>query len=120
MLMTSTFGSKVRTALKGKYAISLVATSFLLALKTVSLAQGSGPTVGGCPVFPSDSIWNTSVDNLPVNPRSKQYVASIGTDKNLHPGFASAVIDGAPIGIPFTVVPRKHPKVAIFFRSFGD
>jgi hypothetical protein len=96
------------------------ATVVLLAPSSVSWAQGAGPTVGGCPVFPADNIWNTPVDKLPVDPRSARYVASIGAGTSLHPDFGAATIDGAPIGIPFVVVPANQPKVAIRFRRFGD
>jgi len=139
--MRSPLAPKVQTVTKRVYGTSLIAAVLLFAFNSCSRAQGSGstlensgpsvksagstvgspgPTVGGCPVFPADNIWNTAVDNLPVDPHSNQYVASIGADKPLHPDFASATIDGAPIGIPFVVVPAKEPKVPIHFRSFGD
>lgn len=100
--------------------IALIGAVVLLAPTSFSLAQSTNPTVGGCPVFPADNIWNAPVDKLPVDPRSQQYVASIGAQKGLHPDFGSGSIDGAPIGIPFIVVSMKEPKVAINFRSFGD
>jgi hypothetical protein len=86
----------------------------------IALAQTSPPTVGGCPVFPADSIWNTRIDKLPVDPRSAQYVGSIGRDKSLRADFGSGLYEGAAIGIPFVVVPMKQPKVAITFADFGD
>jgi hypothetical protein len=91
---------------------------FLVGPTAPSLAKS--PTIGGCPVFPADNIWNTPINQLPVDPRSRQYVSSIGADKNLHPDFASGKNEGAPIGIPFVVVPMKEPKVKINFRKFGD
>jgi hypothetical protein len=96
------------------------AVAMLVGLQSVSLAQGAGPTIGGCPVFPPDNIWNTRIDKLPVDPRSQQYVASIGADKIVHPDFAAGLNEGAPIGIPFIVVPMREPKVAIQFRNFAD
>jgi len=47
----------------------------------------SGPRIAGCPVFPLDNVWNTPIDKLPLDARSKDYVATIGTDKPLHPDF---------------------------------
>jgi hypothetical protein len=98
--------------------IALMGVVFSIVPGAVSFAKS--PTMGGCPVFPADNIWNTPINHLPVDPRSQQYVASIGADKVLHPDFASGKNDGAPIGIPFIVVPMKEPKVKINFRKFGD
>ncbi len=77
-------------------------------------------TIAGCPVFQLDNIWNTPVDKLPVDPRSAQYVASIGSDQPLRTDFGSGLHEGAPIGIPYVVVPFRQPKVPIHFRNFGD
>jgi len=71
-------------------------------------------------VFPGDSIWNTPVDGLPVDPRSDDYVASIGADAPLKADFGPALYEGAPIGIPYVVVPADQPMVAIHFVPFGD
>jgi hypothetical protein len=71
-------------------------------------------------VFPDDNIWNTPVDALPVDERSEQYVASIGADVPLKPDFASGLYEGAPVGIPFVVVPMRQAKVAIRFKPFGN
>lgn len=57
---------------------------------------------------------------MPVDPRSKQYVATIGADKPLRPDFGSGLYEGVPIGIPFVVVPMKAPKVEIKFVAFED
>jgi hypothetical protein len=94
--------------------------AIVLLLPSLAFAQGPVPTVAGCPVFPPDNIWNTRIDHMPVDARSPQYVASIGARDGLHPDFGSAQHDGAPIGMPFMVVPMSQPKVAIRFRNFGD
>lgn len=90
--------------------------ALLVAQAAAVLAQG--PTIAGCPVFPPDNVWNTRIDRLPIDPRSRDYVASIGANVNLHPDFASGQHEGAPIGIPYVVVPMNQPKVAIHFRDF--
>jgi hypothetical protein len=112
--------SRLQRGLRAALVAGSTAAAILVGVQSVALAQGAAPTVGGCPVFPPDNIWNTAIDKSPVDPRSKQYVASIGADTNLHPDFGAAVIDGAPIGIPFIVVPMKEPKVPIHFRKFAD
>jgi hypothetical protein len=79
-----------------------------------------GPTIAGCPAFPVDNIWNTRIDGLPVDPRSSQYVASIGADQALKADFGAGLYDGEPVGIPFVVVPQNQPRVPIHFSRFGD
>ncbi len=77
----------------------------------VSLAQP--PPIGSCPIFPADNIWNVPVTNLPVDPNSNAYVSSIGANTGLHPDFGSGMWQGAPIGIPYVVVPASQPTVTI-------
>lgn len=100
--------------------ILLLAAALLAGSADELRSQTGGPVVGGCPVFPSDNIWNTRIDHLPVDPRSRQYVASIGADKSLKADFGSGTHEGAPIGIPFVVVPMNQPMVTIHFQPFGD
>jgi hypothetical protein len=116
--LVSNCASKIRNGINKVVLVALTGAYFTLASTTHLFAQA--PTVGSCPVFPADNIWNTPIDRMPVDPRSRQYVASIGADKVLHPDFGSGTNEGAPIGIPFIVVSMKEPKVAINFRNFGD
>src|SRR5690606_6349837 len=37
-----------------------------------------------CPTFPPDDIWNTPVSDLPLDPRSDDYVDSIGRNAEVH------------------------------------
>lgn len=74
-----------------------------------------GPTIGACPVFPVDNIWNVRVDGLPVDPSSADLVDSIGADLPLRPDFGSGQETGTPYGIPVVVVPRDQPVVPIRF-----
>ncbi|MDX1501244.1 MAG: hypothetical protein R3325_02695 [Thermoanaerobaculia bacterium] len=83
----------------------------------VSPAADATP-VGGCPLFPSDNVWNTRVDHLPVAAGSAAWVETIGAAGPLHPDFGSGEWppgSGAPIGIPFTTVPATQPKVPVSF-----
>lgn len=65
---------------------------------------GGGPTLGGCPVYPVDNIWNVRVDNLPVHARSNAWVNSIGRNTGFHMDFGSGAWNGGPIGIPYNLV----------------
>lgn len=75
----------------------------------------TSPTIGGCPVFPADNVWNTRIDNLPVHANSAAWVATIGATRSLHPDFGTFYL-GAPIGIPFIVVPPTQPRVPVTFE----
>ena len=89
----------------------------LLAALPLALAAPAslpGQTLAGCPVFPADHVWNVRVDHLPVHPASDDFVAAIGADVEVHPDFGT-VYQGAPIGIPFVVVPGSQPRVPVEF-----
>jgi hypothetical protein len=76
---------------------------------------GPGTTLAGCPVFPADNAWNRDISDAPVDPRSDDYVRSIGLDGHLHPDFAARTY-----GIPFRVVPRGQRRVPIRFTDYGS
>jgi hypothetical protein len=79
-------------------------------------ASAQGPTVDGCPVLPSDNIWNTRIDGLPVDANSDHYISRIGPNDPLHPDFGSGTIQGRPFGIPFITVGGTQPPVPIRFQ----
>jgi hypothetical protein len=85
-----------------------------LAAGVAAMAQGP-PSLAGCPVLPGDNIWNTPIDNLPVDANSDLYITTIGATKGVHPDFGSGIWDGGPIGIPYNVVTKSQPKVSISF-----
>ena len=62
------------------------------------------PAAPACPVFPTDNPWNERVDSLPVAASSTAIISSIGAGIGLHADFGSGLWNGAPIGIPITVV----------------
>jgi len=86
---------------------------FLAVLPSVA---GAAPSVGGCPLFPADNVWNAPVDALPVHARSDAWVASIGPDTGLHPDFGT----NPDYGIPYVVVPASQPAVPVSFQYAGD
>ncbi len=65
-------------------------------------------------VFPADNAWNTDISAFPVHENSDNYLASIGLDRGLHPDFGT-VWEGAPIGIPYTLVDSSTPRVNVAF-----
>ncbi len=93
----------------------------LTAAVVLAVGGGNAAAVGtsaGCQIFPADNHWNLPVDNLPVLPRSKQLVDSIGKRETVHPDFGSGNYQGAPIGIPITVVGPQQPPVPVRFNEF--
>ncbi|HEU5200230.1 MAG TPA: hypothetical protein VFU32_11365 [Ktedonobacterales bacterium] len=101
----------------------MVALPMLLSVVFIGgLALQAGPqmlhplsSIGGCPLFPSNNIWNTDISRLPVDARSEQYIASIGLTGHVHPDFGAGLYDGEPIGIPYAVVPANQPLVPVHF-----
>ena len=75
----------------------------------------STPEMAGCSIFPSNSIWNTPVDGLPVAGLSDVWIDSIGRNTGFHMDFGSGLWDGGPIGIPYNHVDGSVPKVAVSF-----
>jgi hypothetical protein len=59
---------------------TLVRFAIFTVLAGFAAAQGS---VGNCPVFPADNIWNTRIDQLPVHPSSSTWVGTIAASSGL-------------------------------------
>ncbi len=94
-----------------------VSISMILALSLMpaEMVGETAPTLAGCPLLPWNNVWNVPVDHLPVHSNSAAYISAIGANKSLHPDFGSGTWDGAPIGIPYTIVPGNQPKINITF-----
>ncbi|OJV88481.1 MAG: hypothetical protein BGO39_17720 [Chloroflexi bacterium 54-19] len=101
---------KIGLALVVVVALAVVAGGHLL-----QTSVASSPVISGCPVFPANNVWNTPISNLPVDPNSANFIASIGASTGLHPDFGSGTWDNFPIGIPYTTVPSNQTKVPVTF-----
>jgi hypothetical protein len=66
---------------------------------------GSGPAIAGCPILPTNHIFNTRIDTLPVHPSSAAFMSTIGT-VNLHLDLGTTEDQTAAdyYGIPYNVV----------------
>jgi hypothetical protein len=82
-------------------------------------ATAAPPRIAGCRVFPADNPWNQRVDRLPVDPHSEQILARIGLSEPVHPDFGT-VYDGAPNGIPITVVSGHVRRVPVRFQYASE
>lgn len=90
-----------------------------LALLPRLAAPAGGQEIAGCPVFPADHAWNVRVDDLPVHSDSDELIAAVGSGVGVHPDFGT-IYQGAPIGIPFVVVPGSQPRVPVDFYYPGE
>jgi hypothetical protein len=92
----------------------LCAGLLLLGASTASALKM--PSAPRCPVFPKSNAWNQRVDSLPVAANSNEIVRSIGASGSVHADFGSGLWDGAPIGIPITVVGKRQKKSRVSFE----
>ncbi len=85
----------------------LILIPILTAFSGLVFAQS--PTIGNCQVFPSNNIWNTPIDKMPVSPNSAAYINSIGASHPLKAEF------GTVAGFKFNTVSGSQPKVPVSF-----
>ena len=71
-----------------------------------------------CQTFPADNYWRADVTDLPVHPRSDQWLANMSSHRDLHPDFGPNT-GGSDYGIPITVVPHDHRRVRVRF-TYAD
>jgi hypothetical protein len=84
------------------------------------IIPAAAQTIGSCPVFPANNVWNARIDALPVHANSAAYVNSIGATRTGHADFGAGLYNGAPIGIPYITVPGSQPKVGITFQYASE
>ncbi len=75
----------------------------------------SDPTLGTCPLFPPNNIWNTPVISLSVAITSTTYINAIGAARGFHADFGSGTWDGFPIGIPVNPVGGGQATSSVIF-----
>ncbi|HEX8714410.1 MAG TPA: hypothetical protein VF706_02485, partial [Solirubrobacteraceae bacterium] len=95
---------------------ALLAVAATATATGVAAARQAGPHEYGCPLFPASNPLNREVADAPVDPRSAQYVASIGLEAHLHPDFGRNPV----YGIPYSVVSRKQRRVPVDFTEYGE
>ncbi|HET7194105.1 MAG TPA: hypothetical protein VFI99_03865 [Nocardioides sp.] len=98
-----------------------LSVALVLAL-CVSIPSGAvARPVGGttCHTFPLDNYWRADITDLPVHPRSDQWLSHMSTERDLHPDFGPAGGAGPDYGIPITVVPHDHRRVVVRF-TYSD
>jgi hypothetical protein len=99
---------------------SLLATPGLLAAPPKVKVRVQPAAVEAFPVFPADNVWNTRIDDLPVDVQSDAYISRIGPSDTVHADFGSGLWQGGPIGIPFVTVSGNQPLAPITFYYWDE
>jgi hypothetical protein len=90
---------------------------------TVADGNGNGTGTGGSGggatgarlVFPASNPWNTDISGEPVDPSSATLINSCGgAGRRVHADFGT-VWNGAPNGIPYTLVSGAQARVPVSF-----
>lgn len=67
-------------------------------------------------IFPADNVFNQDISNQPVDPYSDS-ILSHYANSGVKADFGSGLWEGAPIGIPFTIVCGSQQKISVVFRG---
>ena len=78
--------------------------------------QSYAQNITTCKVFPSNNIWNTSIQSMPLHPKSSNYINTIGASLSLRNDFGSGLWNDAPIGIPYILVDGNQKKQMVTFE----
>ena len=100
----------LRPSIRGMTRRLLLLLLCVLALGGSSAQALRMPSAPRCPVFPKSNPWNQRVDRLPVATNSDEIIRSIGAGGSVHADFGSGLWEGAPIGIPITVVGKRQAE----------
>ncbi len=84
----------------------------------LATADPLGPhaDLGVVRLLPDSDPWNRVVSADPVDARSAAIIAAIGADLPLHEDFGVAEWEGAPTGIPYTVVGPDQLLIPVEFE----
>ena len=109
---------------QGGYTVTIQVTdsgSPAPATATANLNFGvnSDGNLGGCQMFPADSIYNQRVDQLPVDTVASHQIPSIYLNSPIHPDFGHGFYP-APGGIPYLRVPANQPLINVNLSADGQ
>ncbi len=101
-------------------ALFFVSVASAQTIGCAGLTLGQEGSLNGFVPFPPNSLWNTNIANVAVDPNSAAIINFIGSSQPLHPDFGSGLYNGQSIGIPYIVVPNAQPLANINFTAYGD
>lgn len=70
-------------------------------------------------MFPASNPWNQDISQAALDPMSDTYIKNMSPSTYCHPDFGT-VWQGAPIGIPYIVVPGTQPLVPVSFTYASE
>src|SRR3982075_4367764 len=74
-------------------------------------AASAMPEAPSCPIYPSDDVWHSLAQGLPVLPQSDTWIANMGgPSRLLHPDFGAY-----PFGYQLQVVDNSTPTTRVSF-----
>ncbi len=93
-------------AMKKVVMVVVVLTIFLAG---IPVAQASNsPSLQGIQIFPKDNIWNTRVDNLPVDANSDIYIDNLVKDAAPYSGIRHYILNGIPYNVVNSPTSRQY------------
>jgi Putative Ig domain/Divergent InlB B-repeat domain len=109
---------------QGGYAVTIQVTDSAspannTATATLNFGVNSDTSLGGCQVFPADSIFNQRIDQLPVDTNSAHQIPSSYLSSPLHPDFGHGFYP-IPGGIPWMRVPANQPTTNVYLPGGGQ
>ena len=109
---------------QGGYAVTVQVTDSasptpVLASTTLNFGVLSDSTMGGCQMFPPDSIYNQRIDQLPVDTTPSHQIPTASLGRPIHPDFGHGFYP-SPGGIPFMRVPANQPLLNVNLASGGQ
>src|SRR3989442_12313925 len=73
------------------------------------------PEAPDCPIYPSDDVWHSNVQQMPVHPMSSAWIANMGgPTRLLHPDF------GGPYGYQLQVTSNATPTTRLSFQDADE
>ena len=85
----------------------------------LNFGVNSDTGLGGCQMFPEDSIYNQRVDQLPVDKNPAHQIPASRLTSPLHPDFGHGFYPG-PGGIPWMRVPANQPLTNVNLSAGGQ
>src|ERR1035441_857894 len=106
---------------QGGYAVTLQVTDSALSPATATLNFGvySDTSLGGCQMFPPDSIYNQRNDLLPVDTNPSDQIPASYRARPIHPDFGHGFYP-FPGGIPWMRVPANQPLSNVNLAGDGQ
>jgi hypothetical protein len=106
-----------------KKSVILILVVFTLFLSVIPIAQAAtvtnSPSLSGIQIFPKDNIWNTRVDKLPVDAKSKIYIADLLKDTAPYSGLRHYIRNAIPYNVVTSA--QRHQYISGFvYPAYAD